>query len=250
MESSDFDRLSLEALHSDGLALVEVGRLTSTAPVPSCPGWSVAELIGHASGAHRWANHVVREGMTPQVRILPEQPEQFSDLVAWYYAGLAELESTLRDTDPDAEVWTPTAGTVGSRWWRRKMAVETAIHRWDAENAVALTVAGISAKPLDGVVARAGIAEYLDDFLPGMIALAGENAPEGAVDLQPSDFEESWHFQLGQQNAPRSSEASCSVSGSASDLLLWVWNRLPEPDQILHFTGSTDLLEVWKSLAI
>jgi uncharacterized protein (TIGR03083 family) len=224
MKSSDFDRPALDALHTDGLGLVEVGQLASAAVVPSCPDWSVAQLIGHASGAHRWVSQVVREGTTPQDRILPEQPESFSDLIAWYYSGLAELESTLNETDPDALIWTPTAGTVGSRWWRRKMAVETAIHRWDAENAVAIVVPGVSTKPLDGAVARAGIVEYLDEFLPGMIALAGENAPEGAVDLEASDFEESWHFRLGQQNGPRSSEASCSVSGSASDLLLWIWN--------------------------
>jgi uncharacterized protein (TIGR03083 family) len=250
MESSEFDQLLVDAIHSEGIALIEVGQLAPSARVPSCPDWTVTELIGHASGAHRWANQVVLEGTTPQSRVLPEQPKEFSDLVTWYYAGLGQLESTLGETDPDALVWTPTSGVVGSRWWRRKMAVETAIHRWDAENAVAQSVADITASPLDRSVAYAGIVEYLEDFLPGMIAYAGDTAPQGSVSLRPSDSEESFYFELGHLDSREYSEASCSVEGTASNLLLWIWNRLADPAMNLQLEGSADIVRAWRTLAI
>jgi hypothetical protein len=57
-----------------------------------------------------------------------------AELGPWFRDGLAELLGRLRTTLPDRPTWTPVqASTAG--WWTRKMVVETAIHRWDAEAA-------------------------------------------------------------------------------------------------------------------
>ncbi|MFE2546984.1 maleylpyruvate isomerase N-terminal domain-containing protein [Streptomyces sp. NPDC059355] len=34
---------------------------TPVALVPSCPGWSVADLVGHLGAVHRFVAHILRE---------------------------------------------------------------------------------------------------------------------------------------------------------------------------------------------
>ena len=50
-------------------------------PVPSCPGWNVAQLLRHLSGGLRWAEEIARTraaGPLPQMLDLhPEQRELF-----------------------------------------------------------------------------------------------------------------------------------------------------------------------------
>jgi hypothetical protein len=40
------------------------------------------------------------------------------------------------------------------------------------------------------------------------------------------------------------------VEGSTSDLLLWLWNRLPRPLESLMVTGDPSVVEGWRSLTI
>ncbi len=246
--------LELTAIHHDGQALVEAARSAPDAPVPSCPGWTMTDLIGHASGAHRWASHVVTQGDESQPRILPEPPAELADLLAWYDDGLAELEAILAATDPEAPVWTPTTGTTGSVWWRRKMAVETALHRWDAEHAAA-QVGGPRPAPVDDGVAAAGIEEYLTEFLDGMLMVAGDARPTGTACLAPVDRAERWWLDLDRVGSGSASTAAASpvdatVNATASDLLLWIWNRLPDPLASLQVEGRREIVLRWAAMRI
>jgi hypothetical protein len=47
-------------------------------------------------------------------------------------------------------------------WWRRRLAVEVAIHRWDIEHAGA---GGPAPRPPDAAVAAAGVEEFVTDLL-------------------------------------------------------------------------------------
>ena len=93
--------LGLEQLET--IAADVAGRTRSadlTAAVPSCPGWSVAVLVGHIGEAHRWAEHAVREGN----RHAPEPDPPRTDrtaLGAWYAESAALLVATLRKAGAD-----------------------------------------------------------------------------------------------------------------------------------------------------
>ena len=67
----------------------------------------------------------------------------FADLAAAYDAGLDALVAALAATDPDEPVWnwSPTHAAAPARFWFRRMAQETAVHRWDAEAAAGTAVA-------------------------------------------------------------------------------------------------------------
>ena len=66
--------------------------------------------------------------------VLTAEGGMLAQLVPIYRAGLAALVEALRDVDPATEVWTLTNDhSVG--FVARRMAHETAMHRWDIEQA-------------------------------------------------------------------------------------------------------------------
>ncbi|MEU6798617.1 maleylpyruvate isomerase family mycothiol-dependent enzyme, partial [Nonomuraea wenchangensis] len=109
-----------------------------SAPVPSCPGWTMGELVTHVGQTHRWAVHVLRDRVQERIwsRQVPSGlPEGRGGDAAWLRAGAAELVRTLRETDPDMPVWT-WGPDRRAAWWPRRMAYELVVHRVDAELAL------------------------------------------------------------------------------------------------------------------
>lgn len=49
----------LQCLGADAEALAGAARLGLTAAVPSCPGWSVADLVVHTGAVHRSQANIV-----------------------------------------------------------------------------------------------------------------------------------------------------------------------------------------------
>lgn len=216
--------------------------------VPTCPNWTLSDLLGHTSATHRWAISVLDRPDQVHARDLPDPPLGLDARQEWFRASVSALTSRCAAISPSAPVWTPTAGVTGSEWWRRKMAVETAIHRWDAQNAVG------SPQPLIGFVSVAGIQEFITDFLPRMVGhVAG--APEGCVCLVADDVEMCWNVDLDATDPAGVSDhgrrATTTIHGTSSDLLLWMWNRHIEPlSHRLTADGDQDVLTRWSTLAI
>src|SRR5689334_21005500 len=71
--------------------LVATGDLE--APVPSCPGWSLADLVEHVGGVHQWATHAVVVG-NPNGRPTPA-PSAQPALAGWYREAADALIGTL-----------------------------------------------------------------------------------------------------------------------------------------------------------
>jgi uncharacterized protein (TIGR03083 family) len=232
-----------EALHEHGVRLADtaVGRLE--ARVPTCPEWNVGELVGHVGGVHRWAIDVVRgKGARPES--FPQGHSGDDDVLEWYRSGLAALEELLRGTDADDEAW--TFGPADSHrvgWWIRRQALETAVHRWDADAATAGT--GVTIEGFEPELAAVGIEEYLTEVLPRMLR---EPVPglQGTFHLHATDAESEWLIDLSAE-APvaERGHAKCdtSVRGPASDIYLWLWNRLSPTT--LEILGSAAVIDAW-----
>lgn len=219
MERSDF----LAAFERDGARFAADCEAAGLgAPVPSCPSWMVVDLLGHLTQVYGFWNAIVRERRTsPEGLALPDRPADAALLDA-FCEQHAALLGTLRDTDPTQVMWSwsPTGMSVG--WLVRRMAHETAVHRWDADGAAG------SVTPIDPPLASDGIDEYLAEFLPWA---AADAAPVGGtVHLHCTDTPGEWlvvpagdGFTVTREHA----KGDCAIRGAASDLLLALWRRVP-----------------------
>lgn len=235
---------------ADGHDLLHAAGSNWSRPIPHCPGWNAGDLVGHLGAILGWIARIVRTGerVAREDRELP--PADPGELAPWYSAHLDRTLEILTGTDPDTEVWTFSSRgehTVG--WWRRRLAVELAIHRWDAQAAAALDGAA-AARPLDGEVAAAGIEEFLVEFLPGLLAQDAVDGLAGTLHLHATDGAGEWWIDLdarGEAVAVAGHlKADTAIRGTRSALLLWLTNR--ESSDALEVVGRTELAARWTRL--
>jgi uncharacterized protein (TIGR03083 family) len=239
----------LAAVRTDATALrAAVGNEGVLAsPVPSCPGWTVGELVRHMGSVYQWVRSTAGRGSTdkPGPRTIgPEVPAaDDAAVLPWFDTQFAELSAFLETLDPDLPAWNwaPQARKAG--FWHRRMAHETAIHRWDAQLSVGLT------EPIETKLAGDTIAEVLDTWLP---AGRRKNPADvhGVVHLTAADLGQEWYIRLRGAGIALldtatlldddSHPARAVASGNASDLALALWGRLNW--DVLDIAGDDDLL--------
>lgn len=193
-------------------------------PVPGCPDWTLAVLCVHLGRVHRWAAANASAGGERGRR--PGDPEPGTDLRRWYADGLADLLRVLADADRPA--WT-FVGPATVAWWQRRMALETLVHRVDAEAAAGVRTA------LDPALAADGVAEVVEVLHPARAAATGGALPAELV-LATDDGSGRWRL-AGPQPAAR-------VTGPADALLLLVWGRTTLDDPVLVVEGADRAAEV------
>lgn len=241
------------AVRRDGEDLIAAAEAAAAVDVPTCPGWDMPVLVRHVSGVHRWCAAIVASGEAVRRRDMaaPGEDVTFAELAAWYREGLDLLCSTLADADPAAPAWTfSTAGQQSVAWWQRRMAAETSVHRWDAQHAGGPD----AAQPIAADVAVEGIAEYFGDFLPRTLEQAGV-ALHGTLHLHATDDVEGGEWLVDFDTSPLSvsaghAKADTAIRGPASDLMLWLWNRLAGGGSRLEVFGSPEPLTAWPRLVL
>ena len=238
----------LAAAEDDARALLTAAETDWGDPVAHCPAWDAAGLVRHTGGIFLWMAAIVTSGERVSRRTLDPAPEDPAELAAWYLGSLDRTLAVLAAADPDALTWTFSSnGDRRVGWWCRRLAVEVAIHRWDAQHAVA-TDGGAGPQPLDGEVARAGIEEFLVEFLPGLLAQDGVEGVGGTLHLHGTDGPAEWWIDLDAQGSilPHNAEADTAVRGTQSDLLLWLTNRGPLDS--IEVSGNPVVLDRWHQL--
>ena len=91
----------IAALRREGAAVATAARSGLDAPVPSCPDWTVADLVAHLGVAHRWATANVREPSDQLVRGARHKwGVEASDprLLEWFDEGVAEFLANWSST--------------------------------------------------------------------------------------------------------------------------------------------------------
>jgi len=209
--------------------------------VPGCPGWQVRELVGHLGTVHRFhASHLGRGVDSPPDLPRPTPPADDEELLEWFDAGYRALLVELSRTEPDAPAWTlsPYAPRT-SAFWRRRMAQETSVHRWDVQSA------HDDAVGFDLTVADDGIDEMLLVLRPA--SLAGAAAPgdrNGTVLVRTTDSAAQWAMRLDGSALtpldPVPASADAVLAGTASAVLLALWGRVPLAE--LEIDGDRSLL--------
>lgn len=232
---------ALEAIRRESDAFLVAARLGLEPQVPGCPGWTVGDLTFHLGSVHRFhAGHVGR-GVTT----LPERPEVVDpsddELLAWFEEGVTQLLAALSAVEPDLPAWNwaPHTPQVAA-FWPRRMALETAVHRWDAESAHGVQ------RGFDTALAADGVDEVLTVMGP---AEASPALPTGTVVVRATDTGRAWSVRMAPgrfevlDELP--AEPDAEVEGSAPDLLLAVWGRIPLDELVVR--GDHTLAEVLAS---
>lgn len=238
----------LASLHRDNelfaAAVRSGGDLTQ--PVDGCPGWDLRALVGHVGSLrHYVANTLVkRDGSGDR----PKPPEDSGALVDWFADGAARLEAELARIADDEPCWnwSPQAADVGA-FWIRRMTQEVAVHRYDAEMAAIGT-----AEAIDPIIAKDGIDEYFDLFLPRIDQRSPVRIGDASIHVHATgeDAPGEWLIRLG-DHAPvvtlEHAKGDVAMSGTPDALLLCIWGRV-DPDEVgVSVFGDADVWTRFRS---
>jgi uncharacterized protein (TIGR03083 family) len=213
------------------------------AEVPSCPEWTVRDLVNHLTSVYNRALGIVTSGAldSPGERV---ELDGGDDVLGCWTDKYVELLAALDAVDPEAGAWNWAPQSKRAVFWHRRMAHETAVHRWDAQMANGL------AEPIEAKLAGDGVTEVLDTWLP---AGRRRGAPDhaGVIALHATDLDEVWYVRLrGTGIALLDTDTlldsdehheRATASGSASDLVLALFGRIPF--DALEVGGDLPLLE-------
>jgi len=217
----------LAQLARDGGRMAELARGDLTAHVPTCPDWTLRDLLVHTGQVHRWQAEAGRvdAGTFPDMSNAEQPPADDAAMSDWFQRGVDDAVRTLSTIDPSEPRWTwakPSGGDT-AQWYFRRIAQETVVHRVDAELA-----AGAARTEIDPAFAVDGVEEMFDTFVPvapPMPTLAGSGE---TLHLHATDTEGEWlvtlhsdHITIDRGHA----KGDAAVRGPAFDLLLFVWGR-------------------------
>jgi uncharacterized protein (TIGR03083 family) len=204
-------------------------------PVPSCPGWTVTDLVRHVAEVYLHKTRAMQLGDFPA-----DWPPDFGgqpplDLLDRTYAGLVHELTTRGPGDP-APTWYKPEPTVS--FWSRRMAQETVIHRIDAELA-ARAVTGQPVSPVPDDIAADGVDEVLVRFLgygstewpEEFAALKGPRLerPESDDTVLVETSGASWTIRPRPDHVDvrtgTSGDVHAVIGGDPAPLLEWLWGR-------------------------
>jgi uncharacterized protein (TIGR03083 family) len=237
----------LDQLAAQGRALAAAAeRAGWDAPVPTCPEWRVRDLVVHQGQVHRWATSYVATGRdTPPGPddVLATAPADDAALGAWFRAGHEALLAALRAAPADLACWSFLPAPTPLRFWARRQAHETTIHRVDAEAAAGRM------PDLDPPLAADGIDELLSGFLVRPRGRLVSDPPR-RLGVIATDTSDAWTMTIGPEartTARVAGEADCTVRGPAAALYLLLWNRGPR--DAVEVSGDATLLDLWREKA-
>ncbi|MEA2554720.1 MAG: hypothetical protein QOI60_51 [Actinomycetota bacterium] len=229
----------VEHVRRDGDLLAASANGNLSAEVPTCPGWTVRELVSHVAQVYEHKIACTALGHAPEPWP-PEWPVD-RDPIDWFgdaHARLLEMFGASEPTSPSATWWPPDQ-TVG--FWARRLAHETAVHRVDAESANGTPT------PVNPGLALDGIDEILVIMLEGDWSEDADDAATGQR-VALSTGGRTWGVTLQKESvtvAEGAGGGDATVDGDPSDVLLWLWGRLG--DERVTRSGDEEALRVLRS---
>lgn len=231
----------LSALAADSEAFADLATDLDR-PVPSCPDWNVADLVEHLGGVYSWVQLAVRGGGERPTTNRDQAPGSRAELLPWFLGQRSGALDALTAHEPDAPAWNFTGRTetfhVG--WWRRRQAMETSIHLFDMEQAVG------QPKPIAPDLAADGVDEMVGTFLPGYLSRKPVAGLDGTLHLHCTDADGEWILDFGGGTVEvrrEHAKADAALRGPASDLFLWVWNRVSLDTGSFEVFGRREIAE-------
>jgi len=244
------DLLIISASESRKLA-DEAERVLLSDPVPTCPDWTVRELVEHLGGVHRWATMIISEGLlqSPDESLFDTTfaaPADPGELLPWFQEGADRLIETLRVAPDDLRAFVFLKSAPPARtFWARRETHETTIHRIDALAARLGRMPTTAEAGISTAVALDGIDELVNGFVPRRSSRLRTDEPFRTV-VAPTDAPIAWTVAVSDGAAVVTEGddqgAQSRITGTAAALYLGLWNR---GDDVAE-KGTVDLLGHWR----
>lgn len=235
----DVDRLA---------ACAESGPLD--APIAACPDWDLRKLLTHTGGVHRWATQAILHSAPPTSLDGPKPAPDASGtwLGAWLGDGVDALATAIESTQPDDDTWHPFPAEQKAWVWARRQAMETMIHRWDAE------IATTGESSLDPTLATAGLGEFFEMLLPRVLLRDEATVPDVSLHLHCTNDDVpggagEW-IVWGEDGEYRMEavhrHGDAALRGTSSDLLLVMMGRADV--STVDLRGDQGAVDAWFAL--
>jgi uncharacterized protein (TIGR03083 family) len=244
-----------QSLIAENAAFAELFRDADLSiPVPTCPEWTLAQLMRHVGRGDRWCAQIVAEQLMdyidPRTVAGGKPPEGPDEEIAWLHQGVQQLLEAVDRTGSDTQVWT-FLGPRPATWWIRRRLHETVVHRADA----ALTLgAGFYVDP---ALAADAISEYLERVMvradeegPGWgdrPLFDGQSLHLHATDPGLGEVGE-WTI-LGRSDGiavdHEHGKSTTALRGPARDLLLALVRRGAAADLDVEMFGDPQVWDTW-----
>jgi len=223
-------------------------------PVPTCPEWTLEQLMRHVGRGDRWCAQIVAEqsmdAIDPRSVEGGKPPAGRDNEIAWLQHGPQRLLDAVAHTGAEAPVWT-FLGERPAKWWIRRRLHEVVVHRADA--AIALGT--------DYVVDPALAADAITEWLERVEIQADDEGPAGgdrplgdgqSIHLHATDdgLGEAGEWTIlgrpdGIAVAQEHGKSTVALRGPARDLLLAVVRRRGAAEEGLEIFGDAGVWDTW-----
>jgi uncharacterized protein (TIGR03083 family) len=222
-------------------------------PIPTCPEWTLRQLVTHVGRAQRWAAEITRTRSDASIpfREVPDGklPDDRAEQRAWLTAGATRIVDAVQEAGSDL-VWSFT-GPTPAGYWLRRMAHETLVHRADAQ-------LGAGAEPelvIEAEIAADAIDEWLM-LLTGGLGNSDERtkalAAGSALHIHATDDRlggrGEWMIRRdadGLTVEPGHGKGDAALTGPAASLLLVLMRRRPASDPAVTVYGDSAVVDGW-----
>ena len=124
-----------DSLRRDDERLLRAAQRRLAAPVPSCPDWTMADLVFHVGRVHSFWGQIVAGRLTDARDAVETERPADDALLDWFRETCHSVADLFDHADPGDEVWSWSA-QKDVAFVQRRMAHEAAVHAWDAVGAV------------------------------------------------------------------------------------------------------------------
>jgi uncharacterized protein (TIGR03083 family) len=213
---------------------LEIDQLKS--PVPSCPGWSVEDVVNHLSFglglSYPEALAKAPEANAAEVFAGVPRPDEYPTgyrALATFSINMRNCLATFGETQPEAPCWT-YAGPGAAKFWFRRAAIETTLHRMDIEEAVYGTQSELSATRVADAVL-----ETVEFALPLAADLVAR--PAGRMKISSPILDRTLEVGHGARQA--------TITGDGQQTLLALWGR---DHHDVSISGDHGIADDWLTL--
>ncbi|OYN81267.1 maleylpyruvate isomerase family mycothiol-dependent enzyme [Mycolicibacterium sphagni] len=223
-------------------------------PVPTCPEWTLEQLMRHVGRGDRWCAQIVAEQSMDYIDARTVEggkpPAGRDNQIDWVLEGPRKLVDAVERTGAETTVWT-FIGPRPAKWWIRRRLHEVLVHRADA--AIALGV--------EYHVEPALAADAITEWLERVVIKADEEGPAGGD--RPLGDGQSLHLHATEPDLGEAGEwtvfgrpdgiafdhehgkATAALRGPARSLLLAVVRRRTAAEEGLEVFGDASVWDTW-----